>query len=66
MAQQGLKVDKGFRPTAFNDSARAVNERFVMDITKDNVANHANWLQKRYKDIKTAMQQPSGVGWEVG
>ncbi|XP_039120400.1 uncharacterized protein LOC120256804 [Dioscorea cayenensis subsp. rotundata] len=60
--KKGMKCDKTFKKPAFVYAASAVNARFKIDYTVDNVENHYRTLKARFCEIKKA-KGLSGVGW---
>ncbi|OAY77491.1 hypothetical protein ACMD2_25623, partial [Ananas comosus] len=61
-AQEGLRVDKGFKRQAYVAAAKAVNERFNTSFDPCNVENHMRTLRTRYNEIKKC-RDLSGTGW---
>lgn len=61
--EQGLKVDKGFKPQAIQGAIRAMKDMFGVLVTEGNVGNHLRTIRKRWARIKK-LKDMSGVGWD--
>ncbi|KAH7666900.1 Myb/SANT-like domain-containing protein [Dioscorea alata] len=61
--EQGLKVDKGFKPQAIQGAIRAMKDMFGVMVTEGNVGNHLRTIRKRWARIKK-LKDMSGVGWD--
>ncbi|KAH7677231.1 Myb/SANT-like domain-containing protein [Dioscorea alata] len=61
--EQGLKVDKGFKPQAIQGAIRAMKDMFGVLVTEGNVGNHLRTIWKRWARIKK-LKDMSGVGWD--
>ncbi|XP_039115173.1 uncharacterized protein LOC120250420 [Dioscorea cayenensis subsp. rotundata] len=61
--EQGLKVDKGFKPQALHASIIAMKNEFGIIVTEANVNNHLRTIRKRWARIKK-LKELSGMGWD--
>ncbi|XP_039134144.1 uncharacterized protein LOC120271521 [Dioscorea cayenensis subsp. rotundata] len=60
--KKGMKCDKSFKRAAFVFVAVAVNSRFDIDFSAENVENHYRTLKSRYVEIKK-VRDLGGAGW---
>nr|CAD1840727.1 unnamed protein product [Ananas comosus var. bracteatus] len=61
-AKSGLKVDKGFKKTAYVAAASTVNAKFNTTFDAENVENHMRTLRAKYAEIKKC-KEISRAGW---
>ncbi|XP_039128983.1 uncharacterized protein LOC120265158 [Dioscorea cayenensis subsp. rotundata] len=61
--EEGLKVDKGFKPQAIHAAIRAMKQAFGVVVTEANVSNHLKTIRRRWARIKR-LKEMSGMGWD--
>jgi len=61
--EQGLKVDKGFKPETLHASIIAMKNEFRIIVTEADVNNHLRTIRKRWVRIKK-LKELSGMGWD--
>ncbi|XP_039140531.1 uncharacterized protein LOC120277754 [Dioscorea cayenensis subsp. rotundata] len=61
--EQGLKVDKGFKPQAIHAVIRAMRDTFGVPVTEANVGNHLRTIRRRWARIKK-LKEMSGMCWD--
>ncbi|KAH7659790.1 Myb/SANT-like domain-containing protein [Dioscorea alata] len=61
--EQGLKVDKSFKPQAIHGAIRAMKDTFGVIVTEANVSNHLRTIRRRWAKMKK-LKEMSGMGWD--
>ncbi|KAF8395743.1 hypothetical protein HHK36_019694 [Tetracentron sinense] len=61
--KRGNIIDNTLKPEAYTEVVRALNERFQLDMTKDNIRNRLKTLKKQYGVLKELLAQ-SGFHWD--
>ncbi|KAF8379719.1 hypothetical protein HHK36_029165 [Tetracentron sinense] len=61
-ANEGLKIDKGFKEHAYTVTRNIINCRFVLDLANHHIINRMKTIRKKYRVIKD-MLSASGFAW---
>lgn len=59
----GNKLERNFRPAAFNAALMVLNEKFALDLSKENIRNRLKTWKKLYVVLKELLSQ-GGFGWD--
>lgn len=59
----GNKIDKNFKPAAYTAALTFLNERFALDLTKENVESRLNTWKKQYGIVKSLLSH-DGFEWD--
>ena len=59
----GTKISFGFRKVHLNACAKALNERFKLNRTGDQIANHLRTWKRKYAKINR-LRKVSGALWD--